>query len=103
MYVNSPLEKLNIPVCKYVLGIGLKTTTIATCNVPGLYPLCIDTVLAIIKYWLHISKDDETDTLVKDPLQDNYVLFQNKKDCWLSCVYMLLRFSMIHKLRQNGT
>ena len=49
------------------------------------------TVLPIIRYWLRISKNSETDTLVKDVLQDNYVMFQNKKDCWLSCVYMIMK------------
>ena len=51
----------------------------------------IDTVLAIIKYWLHINEDAESDKLIKDALQDNHVMFQNKKDCWLSCVYMILK------------
>ena len=54
-------------------------------------PLYIDTVLVISKYCTCISKDTETDTLAKDALHDNYVVFQNKKDCWLSCVYMLLK------------
>ena len=49
----------------------------------------IDTVLPIIRYWLRISKNSETDTLIKDALQDNYVIFQNKKDCWLSCINII--------------
>ena len=64
MYVNSPLEKLNIHMCKYVLGVGKKTSNIAVHGELCRYPLYIDTVLAIIKYWLHINKDIETNTLV---------------------------------------
>ena len=71
MYVSSPLEKLNIHICKYVLGVGKKTSNIAT------YGELVYTVMAIIKYWLHIYKYAETDKLVKDALQDNYVTFQN--------------------------
>ena len=77
-------------MCKYVLRVCKKTSNIATYGDLGRYPLCINTVLAINKYWLHNSKDSETDYLVKDALQDNYDMFQNKKDCWLSCVYMIL-------------
>ena len=91
MYVSSPLEKLNIHMCKYVLGVGKRTSNIATYGELGRYPLYIDTVLAIIKYWLHINEDAESDKLIKDALQDNHVMFQNKKDCWLSCVYMILK------------
>ena len=91
MYVSSPLEKLNIHMCKYVLGVGKRTSNIATYGELGRYPLYIDTVLAIIKYWLHINKDAESDKLIKDALQDNHIMFQNKKDCWLSCVYMILK------------
>ena len=93
MYVNSPLEKLNVHMCKYmyVLGVGKKTTNIAVYGELGRYPLYIDTVLAIVKYWLRLSKESETDQLLKDALQDNYVMFQKKKDCWLNCVYMILK------------
>ena len=56
---------------------------------PGILRI-VETILAIIKYRLHISKDAETDTLVKDASQYNYVMFQNKKGCWLSCVYMYM-------------
>ena len=52
MYVNSPLEKNNFHMCKYVLGVGKKTSYIATYGELGRYPLYIHvgTVLAIIKY-----------------------------------------------------
>ena len=101
MYVNSPLEKLNVHMCKYALGVGKKTTNMAVYGELGRYPLY---AVAIVKYWLRLSKESETDTLLKDALQDNYVMFQNKKDCWLNCIYMILKecnlylFSIIHWL-----
>ena len=75
-------------MCKYVLGVGKRMSNIATYGELGQYPLYIDTVLAIFKYWLHINKDAETDKLIKDALQDNHVMFQNKKDCWLRCLFI---------------
>ena len=66
MYVSSPLEKLNTHICECVLGFGKKTSNITTYGELGRYPLYIDTVLAIIKYWLHINKDAEIDKLIKD-------------------------------------
>ena len=63
MYVNSPLEKFNIHMCKYVRGIGKKTSNIATYGELGRCPLYFDTVLVIVKLWLRISKDPESETL----------------------------------------
>ena len=39
MYVNSPLEKLSVHMCKYVLEVGKKTTNIAVYGELGGYPL----------------------------------------------------------------
>ena len=53
-------------MCKCVLGVDKKTSNITTNGELCRYPLYIDTVLAIIKYWLHINKDAEIDKLIKD-------------------------------------
>ena len=64
------------------------TSNIATYGELGRYSLYIDTVLTIIKCWLRISKDSETDTLVKGALQNNYVMFQNKNRLLVElCLY----------------
>ena len=49
-------------MCKCVRGIGKKTSNIATYGELGRYPLYFDTVFVIVKLWLRISKDFETDT-----------------------------------------
>ena len=91
MYIKSPIEKLNIHMCKYILGVGKKISNIATYGELDRYPLYIDTVLAMVKSCLRLSKDSVTDTLLKDALRDNYNLMKNKKDCWLNCAYMILK------------
>ena len=58
-------------MCKYILGVGKKTSNIATYGQLGRYPLYIDSVLANVKYWLRLSKVSVMDTLLKDALQDN--------------------------------
>ena len=75
-------------MCKYILGVGKKTSNIAMYGELGRYPLYIDMVLAMVKYWLRLSKDSVTDNLLKGTLQDNYDMM---KDCWLNCVYMILK------------
>ena len=63
-------------MCKYVLGVGKKTSNIATYGVRGRYPLYIETVWPLLSTCCTSVK---TDSLVKDALQDHYVMFQNKK------------------------
>ena len=46
--------------------VGKKTSNITTYGELGRYLLYIDTVLAIIKYWLHMNKDAKIDKLIKD-------------------------------------
>ena len=103
MYVSSSLEKLNIHTCKYVrvLEVCMKIYNIASYGALNLYLLYVDTVFAIIKYCLHISKNSETDFLVTNALQDNNAMFQNKNDCWLSCIYMILKDCNLLRLFNN--
>ena len=52
-------------MCKYALGVGKKTSNIVVYGELGRYPLYIDTVVAIVNYWLRLSKESETDILLK--------------------------------------
>lgn len=91
MYANSCIEKLNIHMCKYILGVGKRSSNIATYGELGRYPLYIDMVIALIRYWLRLNKESVTDNLLKDALQDNYDMMQTNRNCWLNCVYMILK------------
>jgi hypothetical protein len=44
LYSWNPLEKLNISMGKYVLGVNKRTTNLAIYGELGRYPLYIDTI-----------------------------------------------------------
>ena len=67
---------MNIHIYKYVLGVGRRTSN----GELGRYPLYIDMVLAIIKYWLRINKDSETDILVMDHCRMIMTYFETRKN-----------------------
>ena len=97
MYVKSPLEKLNINKYKYLLGVNKRTSNIAVCGELGRFPVYIDTVMAMIKYWLRLYKESLNNKLLKDALRDNINMMNSGKDCWLTCVYCILKeFNLVH-------
>jgi hypothetical protein len=49
LYSRNPLEKLNISMYKYVLGVNKRTTNLAIYGELGRYPLYIDTIISMIK------------------------------------------------------
>jgi hypothetical protein len=57
LYSRNPLEKLNISMGKYVLGVNKRTTNLAIYGELGRYPLYIDTIISMIKYWVRLCKN----------------------------------------------
>lgn len=53
--------------------------------------------MAMIKYWLRLYKESLNDKLLKDALIDNINMMNSGKDCWLTCVYCVLKeFNLVH-------
>jgi hypothetical protein len=61
LYSRNPLDKLNISMGKYVLGVNKRTTNLAIYGELGRYPLYIDTIIFIIKYWVRLCKNTHHD------------------------------------------
>ena len=57
LYSRNPLEKLNMSMGKYVLVVNEKTTNLAIYGELGRYPLYIDTIISMIKYWVRLCKN----------------------------------------------
>jgi exonuclease III len=74
-------EKLQLKMCKYVLGVHKKTTTLAVRGETGRYPLYLEVSLNILKYLNHLlnSKSD----LIRGAVQLNIELANQNKYCWL--------------------
>ena len=53
--------------------------------------------MATIKYRLRLYKESLNDKLLKDALIDNINMMNSGKDCWLTCVYCILKeFNLVH-------
>ena len=75
----------------------------------GRYPLYIDAVIEMIKYWLHLHTVDQSQNkLLNEAFKDNCSMLESNNDCWLHCVYLICRevnmlnvFNNPHSLSKN--
>ena len=90
LYSQNPLEKLNISMGKYVLGVIKRTTSLAIYGELGRYPLYIDTIISMIKYWVRLCKNTHHDPLLWEASEENLLMYGNNEPCWLRCIHILL-------------
>jgi hypothetical protein len=99
LYSRNPLEKLNISMGKYVHGVNKRTTNLAIYGELGRYPLYIDTIISMIKYWFRLCKNTRHDPLLREAYEENMLMYGNNESCWLRCIHILLKhLNMDHML-----
>jgi hypothetical protein len=81
-------DKLHIKALKYICGVHKKASNYAVMGELGRYPLYIEILSNCTKYLQHIYKSDGT--LLASALQENIVLNNNRKSCWLSSIHFML-------------
>lgn len=82
-------EKLQLKMCRYLLGVNNKTSILAIRGETGRYPLYLDIATNILKYMNHLSCTNSD--LLSQALQVNQDLVRQNKFCWLSWVNTLLQ------------
>ena len=90
LYNDHKIEKLNLNLCKSILGVGSKASNLAVVGELGRYPLYIDIVINMIKYWIRLH-EDKTNCMLKAALDENNKMHNNGQHCWVSCIYYILK------------
>ena len=86
LYFKQDLEKLHTSWCKYTLQVHDKSTNIAVLAELGRYPLTIDVITGMIKYWARMKNNKNKDNLLNLCYLENQELLNTNKPCWLSAV-----------------
>ena len=89
VFNDLQIEKLNIKFCKFILGVNKKASNLAVRGELGRYPLYIDTIITMLKYWLHLHTIDSYQD--SQALKDYYFMFHNNQSCWIQCIYLILK------------
>ena len=86
---TAHIEKLNIKLCKYLLGVGRKTTNAAVRGELGRYPLLLNVLVHSFKYWTRTCTL-QIESLVRKSYLENLITDFNDIGSWSSCIYTLL-------------
>lgn len=95
-----PCDKLHMHICKYILGVGKKSSNFATFSELGRTPFALDCFNSVFKYWNRL--DTTNNNLLKDAYIENKQLHSRGCVTWYSCVHRLLEVfdsnTRIHKM-----
>ena len=85
---DDPLEKVHLRFCKFALGVHSKATNMAVYGELGRYPLLVDQIISVAKYFYHMKFKTENKLLKSfflnlgaegsHPLKDNIISFITK-------------------------
>ena len=105
IFKDLHIEKINIKFCKYLLGLNKKASNLEVRGELGRYPLYIDVVLSMIKYWIrfHDHKNKISASLLTEALKENYSMYEENQHCWLICIKTILHEIGMNDIYHNPT
>ena len=66
------VKKVQTRFCRYILGLHCKTPILPILGDLGLYPLFVDIIIFVIKYWMSVMSSNNTNTLIYQSLLEMY-------------------------------
>ena len=97
---KSELEKVNLKLCKYILGVGRYSTNLAVKGDLGRFPLLINMLSLSVKYWMRTSLL-ETNALVKLSYLDSICNYKEGSNDWSGKIHKLLNLCELSDLWEN--
>jgi len=85
---TSPVEKALMKYCKIILQVPTKTTNLGVYGELGIYPLYIDAVIHLLKYWSFIETKSPN-PLVQDALNCSKEMHMKGTHTWYSFAWHL--------------
>jgi len=69
LFSSVPIEKINLSMCRYLPKVNRKTCKLALYGKLGRFPLYIDIIMSMVKYWIRLYDDEKPkDTLLFEAL-----------------------------------
>ena len=88
-------EKLHTKVCKYVLEVSRHSTNLAVMGELGRYPLMLEVLLNMIKYFVRLS--GLQNCLAAEAFNVSRELYEKNKKSWYSCIIQLFEYFKIDR------
>lgn len=87
---NMKQENVHIKFCKFSLGVGKRTTNIAVLGELGRYPLLLEVILNIFRYFKYLLKSE--DVLLSEALKVSKSLKSLNINSWYGCIESLMQY-----------
>lgn len=82
-------EKMHIKFLKYICGVHKKASNQAIVGELGRFPMYFDVIKSCFKYLRRIL-DSPVDSLLRNAVYENNVLYDNNKSSWTSSIHYIL-------------
>ena len=103
LYFDFPAEKMQLQICRNILGVSKKTSVLASLGELGRYPLMLSCCVQMVKYWHRIKTDTPDTSLINKILS----YMEEKEDLgehsWISTVKFLLDYCNMNDIWLNPT
>ena len=87
---NMKQESTHTKFCKFSLGLGKRATNIAALGEMGRYPLILEVLLSILRYYKYLLKSE--DILLAEALTVSKSLYISNKNSWYCCIENLMKY-----------
>ena len=82
LFSNLKQEHVHLEFCKYILGVGKRSTSLAILGELGRYPLYIEIIISMFKYLKCLYTNE--DILLRNVFSESKHSYENGKDSWFS-------------------
>ena len=83
---NKLIERLHIKYCKIALGVHNKSTNKAVMGELGRYPLTLDVLVQIVKFFIHVNENKNNSPLLEAALTENLGTLGKSKKTWINII-----------------
>ena len=98
---NLVVEKLNIKLCKYLLGVNKYSTNAAVKGELGRYPLMVKFLNHSLKYWFRMHSPDNHSSFYKMSYIDSLCWSTNSSISWCTYISKLMKFLDLDEVWEN--
>ena len=95
------LEKVHTKFCKFVLGVRTKSSNQGARGELGSFPILFDVLFNMVKYWCHILKSNENNSLILEALKESEGLCKDNHDSWIGCIKEIFKYLKLEYIYDN--
>ena len=96
------LEKIHTKLCKFSLGVNIKTSNMACRGELGSLPTLYYVIMNMVKYWIHLMKDIEPSNIIlREAINLSHSMDKHNQESWIGSIKHIFKFLDLEYLFVN--